>query len=251
MPDIKDGCVVVTGGSRGIGAAISLELAANNFQVACLSRSGELPAAMASQPDVRSRMFAVTCDITDPDSLGGAFVRIAQSTDKPIVGLVNNAGMHLQGKSTSFPLADYEKVMAANATSVFSASQIAHPYLARNGTALIINIGSFYEKLGVKGNVAYCASKAAVGAITRCLAVEWAREGIRVLNIAPGYIETDLNREEMSAGPLRAFLQKRIPTGGPGTVTDVAKLVSMLYQLPGQFLTGETLYVDGGQGMAL
>jgi len=164
---------------------------------------------------------------------------------------VNNAGMHLQGKSSNFPIADYEKVMVANATSVFAVSQVAYPYLVRAAGALIVNIGSFYEKLGVRSNVAYCASKAAVGAITRCLAVEWARDQIRVINVAPGYIETDLNRDELNAGSLRAFLEKRIPTGGPGSVSDVASLVSMLYQLPGRFLTGETLYVDGGQGMAL
>jgi len=251
MPDTNNGCVVVTGASRGIGAAIALELAASNFQVACLSRSGEIPAVAAAQEGIASRLFAVTCDITDPASLNDAFTRIAHSTDRPIVGLVNNAGIHLQGKSVSFPVSDYERVMAANSTSVFAVSQVAHPLLAKSGAALIVNIGSFYDKLGVKGNVAYCASKAAVGAITRCLAVEWARDGIRVLNVAPGYIETDLNREEINAGPLKAFLQKRIPTGGPGTVQDIARLVSLLYQLPGQFLTGETLYVDGGQGMAL
>ncbi len=251
MPEMKDGCIVVTGASRGIGAAIAQELARNHFQVACLSRSGDLPAGVDARLAGQSGMFALACDITDAASLRHTFERIAQATDRPLVGLVNNAGMHLQGKSATFPVADYEKVMAANATSVFSVSQTAYPYLARSAGALIVNIGSFYEKLGVKGNAAYCASKAAVGAITRCLAVEWARDGIRVLNIAPGYIETDLNREEMNDGPLRAFLQKRIPAGGPGTVADVAGLVSMLYQLPGRFLTGETLFIDGGQGMAL
>ncbi|MNT62260.1 2-dehydro-3-deoxy-D-gluconate 5-dehydrogenase [compost metagenome] len=90
-----------------------------------------------------------------------------------------------------------------------------------------------------------------MGAISRCLAVEWARNGIRVLNIAPGYIETDLNREELNGEALQTFLKKRIPAGGPGQAADIGRLVAMLFQLPGRFLTGETLYVDGGQGMAL
>jgi NAD(P)-dependent dehydrogenase (short-subunit alcohol dehydrogenase family) len=123
-----------------------------------------------------------------------------------------------------------------------------YPYLeARGGT--IVNIGSFFDKLGVKRNLAYCASKAAVGAITRCLAVEWATKNIRVLDVAPGYIETDLNKEAMQ-GKLKAFLESRIPAGKPGTPESVARLVAALFAEDIPFLTGETIYIDGGQGMA-
>ncbi|TMS58282.1 SDR family oxidoreductase [Imbroritus primus] len=248
MPDPSKGCVVVTGASRGIGAAIATALSAKGFRVACLSRSGTLPETGAA---LQARMFPLACDITAPESIRAAFRALSEVCSEPIVGLVNNAGLHLQGKSASFPVSDYERVMTTNATSVLAVSQVAYPLLATTGDALIVNIGSFFDKLGVKGNVAYCASKAAVGAITRCLAVEWAADGIQVLNVAPGYVETDLNREEMTQGPLHAFLQKRIPTGGPGTADDVAQLVATLFLLPGRFLTGETLYIDGGQGMAL
>jgi NAD(P)-dependent dehydrogenase (short-subunit alcohol dehydrogenase family) len=85
--------------------------------------------------------------------------------------------------------------------------------------------------------------------MTRCLAVEWAAKRIRVLNVAPGYIETELNAQAMK-GPLRPFLESRVPTGGPGGVSDVAKLVASLFTEDIPFLTGETIYVDGGQGMA-
>jgi NAD(P)-dependent dehydrogenase (short-subunit alcohol dehydrogenase family) len=118
------------------------------------------------------------------------------------------------------------------------------------GGGLIVNIGSFFDKLGVKRNLAYCASKAAVGAMTRCLAVEWAAQGIRVVDVAPGYILTDLNRDVMESGPLRAYLEKRIPGGAPGSAADVAEVVAMLFDTTGRFLTGETLYIDGAQGIA-
>ncbi|AGW89592.1 MULTISPECIES: SDR family NAD(P)-dependent oxidoreductase [Cupriavidus] len=250
MPEIN-GTVIVTGGSRGIGASISIELASAGLHVACLSRSGELPDLQGLDEAAQSRVRARRCDITDPDSVQAAFAAVPAMFGKPVVGLVNNAGIHLQGASATFPIADFERVMTTNATSVLLASQAAYPYLCESGSSLIVNIGSFYDKLGVKGNAAYCASKAAVGAISRCLAVEWARNGIRVLNIAPGYIETDLNREELNGEALQAFLKKRIPAGGPGQAADIGRLVAMLFQLPGRFLTGETLYVDGGQGMAL
>ena len=111
-------------------------------------------------------------------------------------------------------------------------------------------MGSFFDKLGVKRNLAYCASKAAVGAITRVLAVEWAKVGIRVIDIAPGYVLTDLNRQSLSEGPLSTYLEQRIPRGKPGTAQEIASLITMLFVSGSQFLTGETIYIDGGQGNA-
>jgi NAD(P)-dependent dehydrogenase (short-subunit alcohol dehydrogenase family) len=139
--------------------------------------------------------------------------------------------------------------MDTNARSVFLCSREAYPFLARAG-GTIVNIGSFFDKLGVKQNLAYCASKAAVGAITRCLAVEWAAKGIRVLDVAPGYIETELNAEAMQKGALRTYLESRIPGKRPGTAAEVARLVASLFTEDNAFLTGATIYLDGGQGIA-
>ncbi|KJK22199.1 short-chain dehydrogenase [Burkholderiaceae bacterium 16] len=251
MPEFKQGTVIVTGGSRGIGASISVELARVGLHVACLSRSGELPPDSGLDVEAQKRLTGLRCDINDAASVESAFAAVAARFGLPVIGLVNNAGIHLQGPSATFPIVDFDRVMQTNASSVLRASQVAYPFLREAGSALIVNIGSFYDKLGVRGNVAYCASKAAVGAISRCLAVEWARDGIQVVNIAPGYIETDLNRDEMNEGALQAFLKRRIPTGGPARSEDIGRLAAMLFQLPGRFLTGETIYVDGGQGMAL
>jgi NAD(P)-dependent dehydrogenase (short-subunit alcohol dehydrogenase family) len=113
-----------------------------------------------------------------------------------------------------------------------------------------VNIGSFFDRMGVKRNLAYCASKAALGAITRCLAVEWAAKGIRAVDVAPGYIKTDLNAEAMSGTALAEFLAKRIPVGGPCSPEDVARLVAAMFAEELPFLTGETIYIDGGQGVA-
>lgn len=245
----KKGTIIVTGASRGIGAAIAIALAEQGYAVACLSRRGELPAVAGVSAEALARCKGFTCDVTSGDSLRGAFAHAAE-LGGAIVGIVNNAGVHLEGPSATFSLDDYETVLATNATSVFVSCQHIYPHLVAAGGGLIINIGSFFDKLGVKRNLAYCASKAAVAAITRCLAVEWANKGIRVIDVAPGYIETDLNKEALASGPLRAYLEQRIPGRKPGNSQDVAKLVKLLFLADSPFLSGETIYIDGAQGVA-
>ena len=230
--------IAVTGASRGIGAAIAAELLRRGFTVGSLTRKGI----------GIDGTFPVACDVNDEQSVKKAFRTLADKAGR-IDGLVNNAGVHLYGKSAELATGRYEEVMDTNARSVFLCSREVYPYLERAG-GTIVNIGSFFDKLGVKQNLAYCASKAAVGAITRCLAVEWAPKGIRVLDVAPGYIETELNAEAMKKGALRAFLEARVPTGGPGRAEDVARLVAALLAEEIPFLTGETIYLDGGQGMS-
>ncbi|HJV87553.1 MAG TPA: SDR family oxidoreductase [Noviherbaspirillum sp.] len=244
----KQGTIIVTGASRGIGAAIAIALAEQGFNVACLSRRGELPAVPDASEAAKARCTAFSCDVTKGDSLRSAFEQVAKSG--PVIGLVNNAGVHLEGPSATFALEDFDTVFSTNSTSVFMACQQIYPHLVAAGGGLIVNIGSFFDKMGVKRNLAYCASKAAVGAMTRCLAVEWAGKGIRVIDVAPGYIMTDLNKEAMAAGPLREYLDKRIPGRQPGASEDVAKLVKALYAADIPFLSGETIYIDGAQGIA-
>lgn len=241
--------IAVTGASRGIGAAIAIELARRGFTVACLTRKGVGPETSDVPEGAALNFVNRACDVTDETSVRRALAEVALETGA-IHGLVNNAGIHLDGPSHTLATQTYEKVMATNATAVFATSREIYPHLVKAGGGLIVNIGSFYDRIGVKRNLAYCASKAAVGAMTRCLAVEWAAKGIRVVDVAPGYIETDLNREALTQGPLREFLAKRIPGGKSGTTSDVARLVAALFSEDIPFLTGETIYIDGAQGIA-
>ncbi len=233
---MPDGTIIVTGASRGIGAAIARALAAAGWSIAGLSRSG---ASAAGQ--------GFACDITDETAIANAFQLIAARGR--VVGLVNNAGQHDETPSHTITAEDFERLMRLNATAVVVASREAYPHLKAAGGGLIVNIGSFFDKLGVAGNLAYCASKAAVGAITRCLAVEWAHDGIRVINVAPGYIETGLNKDFMNSEKVQRWLGRRVPVGRAGRADEVAAFVSSLYAAPVGYLTGETIYLDGGQGM--
>lgn len=227
--------IIVTGASKGIGAAIALDLAARGYQVAGLSRSGEVPVGQG-----------YCCDMTDEDAVRATFAEVARNG--PVIGLVNNAGVHIGGPSESLSLDDFNKVMSLNATAVMITAREAYPHLKATG-GTIVNIGSFFDKLGVPDNLAYCASKAAVAAMTRCLAVEWASDGIRVMNVAPGYIETDLNRDFLAHEKVRKWLASRVPVGRPGQPAEVASLVGLIFAENIAYLTGETIYIDGGQGM--
>ena len=241
--------IAVTCASRGIGASIAVELARRGFTVGCFTRKGTGPEAEGVSREIADRLVSCRCDVTDEASVRRALSELAARSGA-IHGLVNNAGIHLDAPSHEMTTETYGKVMAVNATAVFAACREAFPHLVKAGGGIIVNIGSYFDKIGVKRNLAYCASKAAVAAMTRCLAVEWASKGIRVVDIAPGYIETDLNRDAMTRGPLRDFLAKRIPGGRHGTAADVARLVAAVFSENIPFLTGETIYLDGGQGMA-
>jgi len=207
------GCIIVTGASRGIGATIALGLAQAGFDVGCLSRTGDLPHLENVPADIKQRWHTAKCDVSQSQQLEQAFTEILKKSGQPLIGLVNNAGIHSQDRIEAITEDEFRRVMDVNAYSVLAASQAIYPHLINNHGGLIVNIGSFFDKLGIKQHLLYCAAKAAVGAMTRCMAVEWASKGIRALNVAPGYIMTDLNRNAMQTGPLAAYLAKRIPSG--------------------------------------
>ena len=233
---MPEGSIIVTGASKGIGAAIAIELERRGQSVVCLSRSGDAPAGRG-----------IACDMTDEVSVAETIAAVGASG--PVAGLVNNAGVHIGGSIATLNTAAYERTMALNATAVMIAAREVYPFLRARGGGIIVNIGSFFDKLGVPDNLAYCASKAAVAAMTRCMAVEWARDGIRAITIAPGYIETDLNRDYLARDKVKAWMAQRIPVGAPGQADQIARLVATIMIEDFNFLTGETIYVDGGQGI--
>jgi len=227
--------IIVTGASRGIGRAIATELARRNFAVVGLSRSGDVPAGRG-----------LCCDIADESALAAAIASVAE--EGPIVGLVNNAGTHSVGPSGELAVEEFERVMSVNATPIMVACREVHPHLKAAGRGLIVNLGSFFDKVGAPNQLAYCASKAAIGAMTRVLAVEWARDGISVVDVAPGYIKTEFSDMWQDEKAL-AWLSKRVPLRRGGEPEEVARFVGALFTEDIPFLTGETIYIDGAHSL--
>src|SRR5689334_13380572 len=135
--------IAVTGASRGIGAAIALELARRGFTVGCLTRKGGGPES-GEASRFNANFVNIACDVTDEANVKAAFADLVKKTGA-LHGLVNNAGIHLDAPSHELPTATYEKVMATNATAVFAACREAYPHLLKSGGGSIVNIGSFFD----------------------------------------------------------------------------------------------------------
>jgi NAD(P)-dependent dehydrogenase (short-subunit alcohol dehydrogenase family) len=239
---LAGGCVLVTGASSGIGAATAAELAARGLVVGCLSRRGDTPAG--------PRLLSFPADVCDEDAVAAALAQLVQAAG-PLRGVVNSAGRHLERASAEVTTAQARALMDLNFLATFAVCRLAYPHLRAAGGGTIVNVGSFYDRLGVARTAAYAASKAAIAGLTRCLAVEWAGDAIRVLDVAPGYVRTALNEDFLADPAILAKIARRIPVGRVGEPTEIGRFIAGLITDPIAFLTGETIYLDGAQNIAL
>jgi NAD(P)-dependent dehydrogenase (short-subunit alcohol dehydrogenase family) len=246
---VEPGIIAVTGASRGIGWATALELARRGFTVGCLSRQGRGTEGEPPEATIAGRLIHLACDVTDESQVESVLRNLAERPPG-LWGIVNNAGIYQQGPSERLSTAEFETVLRTDVLGVLAVCRAAYPHLVRRGGGIIVNLGSFFDKMGVPRHLAYCAGKAAVGAMTRYLAAEWASTGIIVMNVAPGYIETDFNREFLARAEVKAFMGERIPVGRTGTAAEVARLIAAIFTERIGYLTGETIYLDGGHGIA-
>ena len=241
---------LVTGASRGIGRAVALALGAAGAAVACCARSAEQVEATAAEVSGhggRARGFRL--DVTRRNEIDAVVADIGAALG-PIDILVNNAGITLDKRSVEVTDEEWDDVLATNLTSTFVLARAVAPGMMEQRRGKIINIGSMYGKIGVPRYAAYCASKAAVEALTRSLAVEWARHGIQVNCLAPGYVNTDIPREAMADEKLRTLFLSRVPARRIGEPEEVATLAVYLASAASDFMTGQTVYLDGGQTIA-
>ena len=241
---------LVTGASRGIGRGIALALGDAGATVACVARSAdELEATAARIRDQGGNARTFRFDVTRTGDIE-AGVRAVEETVGPIDVLINNAGILFEKKTVELTDADWALTLDTNLTSMFRCARAVAPAMIARGRGKIINIGSMYGRLGVPRYAAYSASKAAVDGLTRSLAAEWARHGIQVNCLAPGYMNTDIPRAAMADPDTRERFLSKVPARRLGEPAEAASLAVYLASPASDFMTGQTVYLDGGQTIA-
>ncbi|SER49272.1 3-oxoacyl-[acyl-carrier protein] reductase [Propionibacterium cyclohexanicum] len=227
---------LVTGASRGIGAAVAQRLLDRGYRVAATSRSGHAPQGA----------LAIEADVTDPSHVDAAFARVEQEYG-PVEVLVSNAGVTKDTLLVRMTDEDWSGVIDTNLTGSFLVVRRAARSMMRKRFGRIVLIGSVVAGLGSPGQVNYAASKAGLIGVARSVARELGGRGVTCNVVAPGFIATDMTRE--LGDELRAEYLRRIPAGRLGEVDDVANAVEFLCADASGYLTGAVLPVDGGMGM--
>jgi 3-oxoacyl-[acyl-carrier protein] reductase len=234
---------LVTGGSRGIGAAISRELARAGAQVAVNFRTGK-EAAEAVASEVGG--VAVSADVADPEQ-AQALVERVESELGDVDILVNNAGVTRDTLIARMSDEDWEIVIDTNLRGAFNTSRAVTRKMLRRRSGVIVNLTSVVGLHGNPGQANYAASKAGLIGLTKALARELGSRGVRVNAVAPGYIDTALT--DVLSEELRGAILANTPLGRLGGPEDVAGAVRFLCSDEAAFVTGEVLLVDGGLGM--
>ena len=234
---------IVTGGSRGIGEAISLMLRDMGMTVAA-NYAGN--AARAKEFTDRTGIVAYKWDVADYDACQDGVARVAADLG-PVDVLVNNAGITRDGTLMKMTYEMWREVMDVNLGGCFNMAKAVFPGMRERGWGRIVNIGSINGQAGQYGQVNYAAAKSGIHGFTKALAQEAARSGITVNAIAPGYIDTDM----VSAVPpdVLAKIVAKIPVGRLGQASEIARGVAFLCAEEGGFITGSTLSLNGGQHM--
>lgn len=237
---------LVTGATRGIGRAVALDLAARGARVVITGRSGDALARTAAE--LGGEVAAAALDLTAPGAPEAA-VQVATERWGRLDVLVNNAGVLIPGTALECRDEDWDRVFALNVTALFRLSRAAVRVMREQGGGAIVNIASDWALVGARGALAYAASKGAVAQITRSMALDHAREGIRVNAVCPGDTDTDMLRAEHADEPREQALARlgaAIPLGRVATPAEVARTVAFLASEEAAFVTGALLPVDGG-----
>jgi len=239
-------CVLVTGGSRGLGLGLVSDLLGQGYAVATCSRASGAAIAALQARHGDGRLFWAACRIGDEADEENYFANVdAWVGRRSFYGLVNNAGIAVEGILATFPTIETERIIAVNLLGAIRMARLAlRRLLASRMGGRIVNISSIIGSRGYTGLAAYSASKAGLDGLTRSLAREVGRRAITVNSVAPGYLETEMSAT--LAPRQQQQIVNRTPLGRLGRVDDVVPAIRFLLSDEAQFITGQTLVIDGG-----
>lgn len=244
--DLSGKIALVTGASSGLGDHFARTLAASGATVIVAARRRErLDALVSELQGARRTAMAVTLDVTDPASVDSAFEAIVRGAGAADI-IVNNAGVAHSKASLELSEPEWRRVMDTNLDGAWRVAQAGAKAMVAAGKAgSIVNIASILGLRVATSLLAYTAAKAALIQLTQALALEWARHRIRVNAIAPGYVETEINRGFFETEAGQAMV-KRVPQRRIGKASDLDGALLLLASEAGNYMTGSTVVVDGG-----
>jgi NAD(P)-dependent dehydrogenase (short-subunit alcohol dehydrogenase family) len=243
---LENKVAVVVGGTSGIGLALSLGLADAGANVVASARHADQVAQAATLIEARQRRsLRITSDVRDKASLQGLLDRTVADLGQVDI-LINCAGKISRAPTLTFPDELWQDIMDTNLTGTLRACQVFGKHMLDRGSGRIINIASLNTFVSLSEVAAYAASKAAVAALTRSLAVEWSRRGVLVNAIAPGVVRTALNADLLDGTARGKELLMRTPMGRFGRTDEMVGAAVFLASDAASFVSGQVLVVDGG-----